>query len=93
MLSDTLAVEAMITTITKTTITTVVILQQAMVITAFGVVVLIASLITKELLSSTQGKTRASSLGSRLKITILPLLFAFAVILVMKIWEVLQIGV
>jgi len=84
----------MITTVTTTTTTTtVVILEQAAVFVIFGVVVLIASLITKELLSSTEGKVRVSSLGSRLKITILPLLFAFAVILVMKIWEVLQIGV
>ena len=79
----------MITTITTTTTTTVVILQQAAIVAALGVVILIASLVTKELLSSTQGKTRVSSLAHRLEIAILPLLFAFAVILVMKIWEIL----
>ena len=79
----------MITTITTTTTTTVVILQQAAIVAAFGVVVLIASLVTKELLSSTQGKTRMSSLAVRLKMAILPLLFAFAVVLAMKIWEVI----
>ena len=82
----------MITTITTTTTTTVVILQQAAMFAAFGIVVLTASLVTKELLSSTNGTTRADSLGRRLKIAILPLLFAFAVVLATKIWEVLPIG-
>ncbi len=79
----------MITTITTTTTTTVVILQQVAMFAALGVVVLIASLVTKELLSSTEGKTRVSSMAPRLKMAILPLLFAFAVILAMKIWEIL----
>lgn len=79
----------MITTVTTTTTTTVVVLQQALVVAVFGVVVLIASLVVKELLSSTQGKTRASSLALRLKMAILPLFFAFAVVLAMKIWEVI----
>ena len=79
----------MITTVTTTTTTTVVILQQAAVFVAFGVVVLIASLVAKELFSSTEGKRRASSLVRSLEIAILPLLFAFAVILATKIWEVL----
>ena len=79
----------MITTITTTTTTTVVILQQVAMFAAIGVAVLIASLVTKELVSSTEGKTRVSSLARRLKIAILPLLFAFTVILAMKIWEVL----
>jgi len=75
----------MITTVT----TTVVMLQQTMVAATFGVVVLIASLVTKELLSSTQGKTRVSSLAQRLKIVILPLFFTFTVVLAIKIWEVI----
>jgi len=75
----------MITTVT----TTVVMLQQTMVATAFGVVVLIASLVTKELLGSTQGKTRVNSLAQRLKIVILPLFFTFTVVLAIKIWEVI----
>ena len=75
----------MITTVT----TTVVMLQQTMVAAAFGVLVLIASLVTKELLSSTQGKTRVSSLAQRLKIVILPLFFTFTVVLAIKIWEVI----
>ena len=77
----------MITTLTTTT--TVVILQQAAMFTAFGVVVLIASLVTKELLSSTEGKTRVGPLARSLGITILPLLFSFVVIVAMKIWEVI----
>jgi hypothetical protein len=79
----------MVTTVTTTTTTTVVMLQQALVVAAFGVVILIASLVVKELLSSTQGKIRASSLALRLKMAILPLFFAFAVVLAMKIWEVI----
>ncbi len=78
--------KVMITTVTTTT-TTVVMLQQALVVAAFGVVVLIGSLVVKELLSSTRGKTKVSSLAGRLKIAILPLFFAFAVILAMRIWE------
>lgn len=78
----------MITTITTTT-TTVVMLQQAAIIAAFGVIVLIASLVTKELLSSTEGGIRVTSLAHRLRIPILPLLFAFALIVITKIWEVI----
>ena len=64
-------------------------LQQTMIAAAFGVVVLIASLVTKELLNSTQGKARVSSLAQRLKIVILPLFFTFTVVLAIKIWEVI----
>jgi len=64
-------------------------LQQAAMFTIFGVVVLIAALVTNELFSSTKDKRSLSSLVRRLKITILPLLFAFAVIVAMKIWEVI----
>ena len=79
----------MITTVTTTTTTTVVMLQQALVVAAFGVVVLIAALVIRELLNSTQGKIRVSSLAHRLRMTILPLFFVFTVILAMKIWEVI----
>ena len=79
----------MITTVTTTTTTTVVMLQQAMIVAAFGVVVLIAALVIRELLTSTQGKTRVSSLAHRLKMAILPLFFVFAVVLAIKIWEVI----
>ena len=75
----------MITTVT----TTVVMLQQTMVVAAFGVIVLIASLVTKEFLGSTPGKTRMSSLAQRLKMVILPLFFTFTVALAIKIWEVI----
>ncbi|TET25593.1 MAG: hypothetical protein E3J67_03620 [Dehalococcoidia bacterium] len=78
----------MITTITTTT-TTVVMLQQAAMFTAVGVLVLTASLITKELAIPANGRTRIGSLATRLKLAILPLLFAFAMVVVMKIWEVI----
>ena len=79
----------MITTVTTTTTTTVVMLQQATAIAALGVVVLIASLVAKELLSSTPQKAKAGLLAHRLKIAVLPLFFAFTVILTIKIWEVI----
>ena len=75
--------------ITTVTTTTVVALQQVAVVTALGVVVLIATLVINELLSSAKGKRRMSSLAQRLKIVTFPLLFVFALIIVMKIWEVI----
>ena len=78
----------MITTITTTT-TTVVILQQAAAVAGIGVVALIVSLAANELLNSREGIRRFSSLARRLKIAIFPLLFAFALVLTLKIWEVL----
>jgi hypothetical protein len=83
----------MITTITTTTTTTtVVMLQQAAFIVAFGVMILIASLLTRELLGATQRKAKVASLAGNLKIAILPLLFAFAIVIAIKIWEVIYIG-
>ena len=79
----------MIAAITTTTTTTVVILQQAAIVAVLAVVLLIASLVTNELLRSNEGKKRLNSLARRLKIAIFPLLFVFALILSMKIWEVL----
>ena len=64
-------------------------LQQAAMFTIFGVVVLIASLATNELLGSTQGKRRLGSLVHRLRIVILPLFFVFTLVVAMKIWEVI----
>jgi len=73
----------MITTVT----TTVVMLQQTMAVTAFGIAILIASLAAKEVLGSTQEKTKASLLARCLKIVTLPLFFTFTVVLAIKIWE------
>lgn len=75
----------MITTVTTTTVVTV--MQSAMAIAVFGVIVLITSLVVKELLGSTQGKTRANALARHLNIVILPLFFVFTVVLAMNIWE------
>ncbi len=83
----------MITTVTTTTTTTVVMLQQAVMFAGLGVIVLLGSLVTKELLSPAEGKTRVGLLGRQLKMAILPLLFAFAVILAVKILEVLKIAI
>lgn len=73
--------------ITTVTTTVVALLQPSLVIAAFGVIVLIASLAVKELLGSTHGKTRASALARHLNMVILPLFFVFTVVLAMNIWE------
>lgn len=79
----------MITTITTTTTTTVVILQQAAMLTAISVVVLVVLLTANELINSAQDKVKLSSLVRRLNIVTLPCLFAFVMVIAMKIWEVL----
>lgn len=79
----------MITTITTTTTTTVVMLQQGLFLGAFAAVALIALLVTNELLSSSEGNMRLGLLAHRQKIVILPLTFAFFMIVVMKIWEII----
>ena len=80
----------MLTTITTTTTTTttVVTISQAAVFGAIGVVVLIALLIAKELLSASENE-KALLLGRVTGIAINPLLFAFLTIVAVKVMEVL----
>lgn len=78
----------MLTTITTTTTTTVVALTQAAIFGAIGVVTLIALLISKELLSSTENE-KAKFLGRVTGVAIYPLLFTFLMIVVVKVLEVL----
>ncbi|MGB7533311.1 MAG: hypothetical protein WA977_10130 [Halobacteriota archaeon] len=77
-----------ITTTTTTTTTTVVAASQAAVFGAIGVVVLIALLIAKELLSASENE-KAMLLGRITGIAINPLLFAFLCIVTVKVLEVL----
>jgi hypothetical protein len=92
------------TTTTTTTTATAMGISQAAIYGAFGVVILILLLIAKELLSSyvdetegledTEGggmvmNTKAKSLAENLSTAIYPLLFCFALIVVMKVFEVL----
>ena len=77
-----------ITTTTTTTTTTVVAASQAAVFGAIGVVVLIALLIAKELLSTSENE-KAMLLGRITSVAINPLLFAFLCIVAVKVLEVL----
>jgi len=78
----------MLTAITTTTTTAVVALSQAAVFGAIGVVVLIALLIAKELLSASENE-KALLLGKVTGVAIYPLLFAFAVIVAVQVITVL----
>ena len=77
----------MISVITTTTTTTVVALTQAAVFGAIGVVVLIALLIAKELLSASENE-KAMLLGRITGVAIYPLLFAFLTIVMVTVMEV-----
>jgi len=74
----------MLTTITTTTTTTVVAMSQAAVFGAIGVVVLIALLIAKELLSASENE-KALLLGRITGVAIYPLLFAFLTIVAVAV--------
>ncbi|MFC1962536.1 hypothetical protein ACFLWB_00845 [Chloroflexota bacterium] len=53
-----------------------------------GVLTLITSLVIKELVSA--GSSRGQSLGRNLDVVTIPLLFTFAFVAFMKVWEVLS---
>lgn len=74
----------MLTSITTTTI----VQSQEVVFGVIGVVVLIALLIAKELLNASENE-KALLLGRITGVAIYPLLFAFLLIVVVKIMEVL----
>jgi hypothetical protein len=80
----------MLTTITTTTTTTttVVALTHAAVFGAIGVAALITLLIAKELSSASENR-KALFLGRIITVTIHPLLFAFLMIVMVKVIEVL----
>lgn len=78
----------MLTTTTTTTTTVVAPASQAAVFGAIGVVVLIALLIAKELLSVSENE-KAMLLGRGTSVAINPLLFAFLCIVTVKVMEVL----
>ncbi len=74
----------MLTAITTTTTTTVVALTQAAVFGAIGVVVLIALLIAKELLSASENE-KALLLGRITGVAIYPLLVVFLTIVAVQV--------
>jgi hypothetical protein len=78
----------MLSIVTTTTTTTVVTLGQAAMFGAIGVIVLIAFLIAKELLSAS-GNKKALLLGKVTSVVIYPLLFAFLTIVAVEVFAVL----
>ncbi|MFZ2070509.1 MAG: hypothetical protein WAV32_02670 [Halobacteriota archaeon] len=74
----------MLSIVTTTTTTTVVTLGQAALFGAIGVIVLIAYLIAKELLSAS-GNKKAVLLGKETSAVIYPLLFAFLTIVAVEV--------
>ena len=78
----------MLTTITGTTSVTVIAPSQTAVFGALAVIVLIALLIKKELLSASENE-KAILLGRITSIAINPLLFVFLSIVAVKVLEVL----
>ena len=76
------------TTTTTTTTTVVAAASQMAVFGAIGVVILIALLIAKELLSASENE-KAMLLGRITAVAINPLLFAFLCIVAVKVLEVL----
>lgn len=74
--------------LTSITTTTTIVQSQEVVFGVIGVVVLIALLIAKELLNASENE-KALLLGRITGVAIYPLLFAFLLIVVVKIMEVL----
>ena len=77
-----------ITTATTTATTAAAAISQAALFGAIGVMILIALLIAKELLSASENE-KAQLLGRVTSVAINPLLFAFLTIVAVKVLEVL----
>jgi hypothetical protein len=76
----------MVSTVTTSTVTTVAFAGSLAVI---GILILLALLIQKEMVTSASG-SRFTKLGRALNIGILPLLIAFVLIVIAKVAEVLH---
>ena len=76
----------MVSTITTSTITTVAIAGSLAII---GILILLALLIQKEIVTSASGN-RYSKLGQALNIGIIPLLIAFVLLVIVKVSDVLH---
>lgn len=79
----------MISTVTVTTVTTIMAIGLAASLTVFSVILVIALLTSKELLSASSG-ARQKFLARSFNISIIPLLLAFAVIVAVKVMEILS---
>jgi hypothetical protein len=80
---------AMISTVTTTTVTTITALASAGSLALFGIVLLLAFLIQKELTTATENRF-ALALGRVLNIAVVPLLMAFVFIAVVQVAQVLR---
>ena len=78
----------MVATVTVATVATIAAVGLAASISLFSVILLIGFLTSKELLAASGG-VRQKSLGRLLSISIVPLLISFAVIIGLKIAEIL----
>ena len=79
----------MISTVTTTTVTTITALATAGSLAMFGIVLLLAFLVQKELASATESRF-AFALGRVLNVAIVPLLLAFLFVVAIKVVEALQ---
>ena len=79
----------MISTVTTTTVTTITALASAGSLALFGILLLLAFLVQKELASATENRF-VLILGRVLNIAIVPLLLSFVFFVAVKVVEVLQ---
>jgi hypothetical protein len=78
----------MVSTVTVTTVTTIAAVSFIATLSIMGVILLIGLLVSKELLSASDG-SRSKFVGRVLNIGIIPLVLSFSVIVVLKIIEIL----
>ena len=79
----------MVSTVTTTTVSTVTTVALAASLGLVAIVTLLSLLIQKELVTAASG-ARAKALGRALNVDIVPLLMGFALIVVLKVVEVLR---
>ena len=79
----------MVSTVTTTTVTTIAALASAGTLALLGIILLLVFLIQKELATATESRF-AVVLGRVLNIAVVPLLLAFAFIVVVRVVQVLQ---
>ena len=79
----------MISTVTTSTVTTVTVLALVGGVTIIGIILLLVLLVQKELASASSGK-QVNRLGRALNIGILPLLFAFVLVVASKVINILH---
>jgi hypothetical protein len=79
----------MVSTVTTTTVTTIAALASAGTLALFGIILLLIFLVQKELATATESRF-AVALGRVLNIVVVPLVLAFAFIVVFRVVQVLH---